>query len=109
MQKKINYQEGIAYAIGNKALLSLELNQWEECELLALEALELAKQIGRRELIAYDYYYIAKALAKQNKNLAEALTIVHRAIEIFSHLRMSKDLQDAQQILAEIEKAISGE
>jgi tetratricopeptide (TPR) repeat protein len=106
--KKIDYQEGVATYTGNLAGLALDREQWVEAESLAREALPLAEKIGRQELIASDCHRIAKALLKQNKNLEEALTHARRAIDIYTHLR-HPDLPEAQQTLAEIEKAMSGE
>lgn len=107
--KKNNYQNGIAYITGNMSNLALEREKWLEAELLACEALEMAEKIGRQELIATDCHRIAKALFKQNKNLEEALTHIRRAVEIYTRLRLPDDIQEAQQTLAEIEKAIRGE
>jgi len=56
-------------------------------------------------LIANDCRRLAIALLKQNKNLDEALSLSHRAVEIYTRLR-HPNLQWAQEMLAEIEKAI---
>lgn len=125
--KKTNYQEGVAYMTGNLAALALdraELAEDEapvlsdivllkEAEGLAREALALAEKVGRLELIAGDCHRLAQALLKQNlvlsgaegKNLDEALSLSHHAVEIFMRLR-SPNLQSAQETLAEIEAKI---
>jgi len=105
--KKIDDQEGVATYTGNLAELALEREQWAEAESLAREALPLSEKVGRQELIAADCHRIAKALLRQNKNLEEALSFARRAVEIFKHLRSPEKLQEAQQPLAEIEKAMS--
>lgn len=104
--EKINFQEGVAALIGNLAELALDREQWAEAEFLAREALALAERVGRQELIASDCHCLAKALFKQNRVNDEALALARRAVEIFTRLRY-RDLQEAQEILAEIERAMS--
>jgi len=106
---KINKnQEMIAGIPGSLAELALAREQWAEAEGLAREALPLAENIGRQELIASDCYIISKALLKQNRDLDEALSLSHRAVEIFTRLRQQDNLQEAKETLAEIEKMRSG-
>lgn len=107
--KEIKNDELISGITGNLAELALDQEQWGKAEFLAREALTLAERVGRVEVIAGCCKPLAKAVLKQNKNLEEASSLAHRAIEIFSHLRMSKELQDAQETLTEIEKAMRGE
>ncbi len=112
---KINkHYELIASITGKLAVPALAREQWPEAESLAREALTLAEKVGRQELIATDCHNLAKALLKQNPvgadgrpPLQEALSLSHRAVEIFTRLR-SGDLPVAQETLAEIEKALSG-
>lgn len=104
--KKNNYKEGISYITGNLAELALDRKQWVEAESLAREALALAEKVGRQELIANDCHRLASALLKQNHNLDEALSMSHRAVEIYTRLR-HPNLQSAQKTLEEIEAVIS--
>jgi len=106
--KKVKDDEGIANYTGNLAALALDREQWAEAESLAREALTLAEKVGRQELIAGDCHLLAKALLKQNHNLDEALSLARRAVAIYTHLRMSDNLQSAQETLAEIEKIVGG-
>ncbi|HRQ25305.1 MAG TPA: hypothetical protein PLF42_17895, partial [Anaerolineales bacterium] len=80
-------------------------------------ALALAEKVGRQELIAWDCHHLAKALLKQNpvgahvgatreSPLHEALSLSRRAVEIYTRLRQSHNLQEAQETLAEIERAV---
>lgn len=105
ISKKVNYQEGVASFTGNLAGLALDREQWAEAESLAREALALAEKVGRQELIAGDCHRLSIALLKQNHNLDEALSMSRRAVEIYTYLR-HRNLQEAQETLAEIEKAI---
>lgn len=104
--KIIKNDELVAGLTGALAELALDREQWAEAEFLAREALGLAEKVGRLELIASDCDRLAKALLKQNKNLDEALSMSRRAVEIFTRLR-HRDLQWAQETLAEIEKMLS--
>ncbi|MBN1450126.1 MAG: DUF4062 domain-containing protein [Anaerolineales bacterium] len=104
--------EHIAIYTGNLALLALDREQWAEAESLAREVLALAEKVGRQELIASDCLRLAIALLKQNLalsnsegSLEEALSLSHRAVEIYTRLR-HPDLQSAQETLAEIEAKI---
>lgn len=104
--KKNNHQEGVAACTGNLAKLALYREQWVEAEVLAREALALAEQVGRDELIAGCSYYIAQALHHRTSTaLSEAAGLARRAVEIYTRLR-SKDLFEAQKLLAQIESAI---
>lgn len=115
--KKTKNDDIVASLTGNLAELALDREQWAEAESLAREALALAEKVGRHELIALDCHTLAKALLKQNPvgagvgadrdpPLQEALTLSRRAVEIFSHLRVPDDLQEAQETLAEIEEKL---
>jgi tetratricopeptide (TPR) repeat protein len=104
--KKNKNDEHIAKYTGNLAALALDREQWAEAESLAREALALAEKVGRQELIASDCHRLAKALLKQNHTFFdEALSLSRRAVEIYTRLR-HPDLQEAQETLAEIERAI---
>ena len=104
--KKNKNDSLIATPLGNLAALALDREQWAEAESLAREALPLAEKVGRQELIAWDCHVLAKALLKQNRDLDEALPLSRRAVEIYTRLR-HPDLQEAQETLAEIEKALN--
>lgn len=108
--KKNNNQEHVAIYTGNLAGLALDREKWTEAESLARESLMLDEKIGHKELIASNSRRIAKALLKQNRApeasppaLKEAEELARRAVGIFTRLRY-KDLQEAQELLAEIEK-----
>jgi tetratricopeptide (TPR) repeat protein len=102
--KIVKYQEGVATYTGNLAELALDREQWPEAESLAREALALAEKVGRQELIASHSHRLAQALLKQNQITDEALFLCRRAVEIFTRLRY-RDLKEAQETLAEIERA----
>ena len=111
--KKVNYQEDVAYITGNLAELALDREQWAEAETLAREALALAEKVGRLEVIAGCCKPLAKALLRQSDcqsdlqpDLQEALALSRRAVEIYTRLK-SPDLQEAQELLEEIEKAVN--
>jgi len=115
--KIIKDDEGTAIYTGNLAALALDREQWAEAESLAREALALAEKVGRQELIAGDCHCLAQALVgairesplpapQRESPLREALSLARRAVEIFTRLRMQDNLQEAQETLAEIEKAI---
>lgn len=104
--KNNKYDEGIANYTGNLAALALDRGQGDKAENLAREALKVSEKIGRQELIASDCYRLAIALLKQNRHLDEALLHIRRAVEIYTNLRMKDNLQEAQELLAEIEQAL---
>lgn len=106
--KSKNHREGIAVCTGNRAKLALVRELWEEAEVLAREALALAEQVGKDEVIAGCSYCIAQALhhlPHAPSSLGEAAGLVRRAVVIFTRLR-HKDLPDAQELLAQIESEI---
>jgi tetratricopeptide (TPR) repeat protein len=90
---------GVATYTGNLAELALDREQWAEAERLARQALRLADELGRKELIASDSYRLAKALARQSRG-GEGRSHAERAVAIFTELR-SPDLAEAQAVLAE--------
>ena len=97
--KNVNNLEGAAIYTGNLATVALDRKQWPEAERLAREALKLAEDIGRKELIASDCRRLAKALARQGRG-AEGLYHAERAVAIFTELRSPK-LAEAQAVLNE--------
>jgi tetratricopeptide (TPR) repeat protein len=104
---KINKNdEGVAVDTSNLALLALYHQKWGEAESLARESLALDEKVGRQELIAGDCHSLAKALLKQSHNFDEALSMSRRAVEIYTRLRQSDNLQAAQELLGEIERAM---
>jgi nucleoside phosphorylase/tetratricopeptide (TPR) repeat protein len=98
--KKINGRSGIAVYTGNLAELALDREDWAAAEVLAREALDLAEEVGRQELIGSDCWRLAKALARQHKP-QEGLPYAQRAVEIFPRLRLPDELAKAQAALNE--------
>lgn len=97
----VNNREGVATYTGNLAGLALDRDDVASAETLAREALPLAENVGRDELIAWDCWVLAKALMHQKKK-EEALVHSRRAVEIYQKLG-SPNLTNAQQTLAECE------
>ncbi len=97
--KAVRDPEGVATYTGNLGELALDREQWPEAEFLAREALKLAENVGRKELIASDCWRLAKALARQGRG-GEGRYHAERAVAIFTELR-SPDLAEAQAALDE--------
>lgn len=104
---KFNNQEGIASITGNLAALAVDRKDWLAVERLAREALALAENLGRQELIGANSYRLARALARQGKR-DEGLPYALRAVEIFSRLRMPERFQAAEAALRECTQAGDG-
>ena len=104
--RKVNYKDGMAYIPGNLASLALSRQQWPDAERLAREALVGAENIGRQEEVGRGSRRLALALLRQG-NAAEALPHARRAVEIMMKLR-DRNLEAAQQVLAECEAAVAG-
>ncbi|MFL6234096.1 MAG: tetratricopeptide repeat protein [Thermoanaerobaculia bacterium] len=97
--KALQDSGGVATYTANLAELALDREQWPEAERLVGESLKLAEEIGRKELIASNCCYLAKALARQGRG-AEGLCHAERAVAILTELR-SPDLSEAQAVLEE--------
>ncbi len=101
--KKVDYQEGIAYMTGNLAELALDREQWAEAEALARESLTICEKIGTVGNIAYAGYNLSQALLKQGKQLDEAFSLASHAADVFTRLGMPKEIEESQEVLAQIE------
>jgi len=99
MAKALPYPVGVATYTSNLALVALDREQWPEAERLAGEALKLAEELGRKELIAYDCSYLARALARQGRGV-EGREHAELAVAIYTELR-SPELAFAQAVLEE--------
>jgi hypothetical protein len=82
-------------------LLALTREDLSGAETLTCESLPLSEKLGRHDLIAWNCYVLAKALAQQGRK-TEALPHARRAVKIFTALR-SPALEAARQTLAECE------
>jgi tetratricopeptide (TPR) repeat protein len=91
--------EGVASCTGDLAVLALDREQWAEAERFSREALKLSEEVNRKELIAFNCCRLAKALARQRRNV-EGRYYAERAVEILSSLR-SPELAQAQDTLDE--------
>lgn len=101
MARAGGFHEGMAIYTGNLAELNLDRKDWPTAEILAREALLLAEDLGRQEVIASNGYRLARALVRQGK-AAEALPHARRAVDIFIRIG-SHGIRNAQLVLAECE------
>ena len=99
INKALADTEGVAMNTCNLADLAVDREEWPEAESLSREALNLAEEIGRRELIAESSRLLAKALSHQGRGV-EGLYHAKRSIVILTELR-SPDLIKAQAVLEE--------
>lgn len=97
--KGLSEPEIVAVSTGNLAELALDRKLWSKAESLSREALKLAEEIGRKDMVAGICRYLAKALARQGRG-AEGCCHAERAVVILTELR-SPDLIQAQAVLAE--------
>jgi len=101
---KLENKEGIAMYTGNLGELALTRSEWQAAEGLAVQALAFAEEVGRQELIGFDCWLIAKAMARQSRR-ADGLPYARRAVEIFTKLQSPENLAAAQAVLKECEVA----
>jgi hypothetical protein len=105
ISQKISYREGVATYSGNLALLALLKQDWPTAQKLAAQALQLASNIGRQELIAANHRVLAAAMLAQQQ-LSTALPHAQKAVAIFARLA-SSDLAEAQSTLAKCQQALA--
>ncbi len=96
-----NFRKGVAAYTCKLAGVAVKRQDWLGTEALAQESLTLAGDLGIQQLIADDCYYLAQALARQEKK-AKGLPYARRAVEIFTKLG-SPSIKFARAILAECE------
>src|SRR6185295_15516649 len=99
IDRRIGDHHGIAIRTSNLAQLALDREDWNSAEVLAREALTLSENLGRQELVAYNFHRVAEALLRQGKK-AEARLYAQRAVIIFTRLS-SPILSTADRILTE--------
>jgi len=96
-----DFREGVAFITGNLAEIAIHREDWLGAETLAHQAMTLSKNVGRKELIAWNCRSLAKAIARQGR-MQEALPYARQAVEIYTVLR-HPTLKEARRILAECE------
>jgi nucleoside phosphorylase/tetratricopeptide (TPR) repeat protein len=96
--RTVKYRRAIATCTGNLAGLALYRENWPEAEVLAREALNLAEAIKRIEQIGENCHHLAKALEQQGRG-KEALPYAHRAVDIYTKLRVPSELEKTQATL----------
>lgn len=101
--KKINHPQSIAVASANLAKLHLAQEDWSTAEGLSNDALALAINVGRDQLLAFSHHCLAEALLHQNR-INEALPHAREAKEIYTWLR-HHDLAEATATLVACESA----
>jgi tetratricopeptide (TPR) repeat protein len=100
--RAVGYEEGVAISSGNLALLALDRKDWSGAETLAREALTLAENLGRQELIAMNCRALALALVRQG-NRIDGVPYAHRAVDIFTQLGLASRVETARKTLKECE------
>lgn len=98
IDQKNHDAEAIAADIGRLAELALVRKEWPEAENLARKALEYSQKLGSLEFIGSGCLHLAQALAPQSRR-EEALPLAVRAVDIFTQLRMPRELEQAHAAL----------
>lgn len=90
--------EGTAAVLGRMAELALMKQDWITAQQLAEEALTRSEQLHRLDYIGANCQRLASALAQQQQQ-SVGLMLAQRAVNIFTELQMTTDLQQAQAVL----------
>ncbi len=104
MSINLNYNDGIATYTGNLANVALDQEHWEEAEIRARDALELAEKLGRKLIIGNALVYIGRALIGQ-KRYREAITYLQESIAIYTHLS-SPRINEANELLIKCKQSL---
>ncbi len=83
--RAIGHAEGVVVFTGNLGLLAFDRKDWKGAEYFAREALLLAENLGRQELISSNCVCLARALACQGKPV-EGLSYARQGVEIYTRL-----------------------
>lgn len=96
----VGFAWAVAAVTGNLAALSLNRKDWASAETRSREALVLSEELGQLEMIGKTTLWLAVALVRQAK-YHEALPHAQRAVEIFTQLDLSSELEAARAALQE--------
>ena len=99
------HKEGQAVRLGNLGLLALDRAQWQEARRYFEQALTLAREVGRQDLIAFDLWGLARVLEEEGR-YAEALLLAEESLRIYEQLRMTKDIEEGQQLVARLREKV---
>jgi ATP/maltotriose-dependent transcriptional regulator MalT len=93
-----NFSECVAMITGELALLAIERSDWKSASSFSREALDLAEDLGRQDIIAVNQERLATALVHQGQVVA-ALQYARHAVATLSRLG-SERVEQARKTLA---------
>lgn len=107
LAQKIGDKEGRAICAGNLGELALDQEDWPAARRWCEQALPLAKEVGWQALVAKTKYTLARVHEGEGRPDL-ALPLAREALSIEERIR-SRDLPEAQELVARLEAALEAE
>lgn len=99
--RKVDYTSRIAYTLGNRGLLYAEQGKHDEAEKSILEAINVLKELGDLDPVAF-YQITLADIYKQKSDFLNALFYAENALEIGKQESLREQIRDASLKLSEL-------
>jgi tetratricopeptide (TPR) repeat protein len=99
--EELGNRDSLQISYGNQASILRDWGRLEEALALLKRKEAICKELGKRDSLAHGYWSMA-GLARKRGDIPEARKLANDALAIFSELKMPREIEGVQTLIAEI-------